>query len=110
MKPVWIIDDDRSIRRSLEKFLGDLGYAVSTAEDGLAGLAAIEQGGVDLVLLDLGLPGLDGLEVLARLQGDEVKGLAVAGDDVIAAANEFAESPEPPRRSASRAASPRLAA
>ena len=39
--------------------------------------------------------------VLARLQGDEVKGLAVAGDDVIAAANEFAEAPEPPRRSSS---------
>ncbi len=68
---ILVVDDDRSIRRSLEKFLGDLGYAVSTAEDGVAGLAAIEQGGVDLVLLDLGLPGLDGLEVLGRLQGRE---------------------------------------
>ncbi len=68
---ILVVDDDRSIRRSLEKFLGDLGYAVSTAEDGPGGLAAIEQGGIDLVLLDLGLPGLDGLEVLARLQGRE---------------------------------------
>jgi two-component system response regulator AtoC len=68
---ILVVDDDRSIRRSLEKFLGDLGYAVSTAEDGPGGLAAIEQGGIDLVLLDLGLPGLDGLEVLGRLQGRE---------------------------------------
>ncbi len=39
--------------------------------------------------------------VLARLTGDEVKGLALSGDDVIAAANEFAEPPEAPRRTAS---------
>ncbi len=68
---VLVIDDDRSIRRTLEKFLTDLGYAVSTAEDGPRGLAAIEQGGHDVVLLDLGLPGLDGLDVLERVQGRE---------------------------------------
>lgn len=44
--------------------------------------------------------------VLARLQGDEVKGIAIAGDDVIAAANEFTESPEPPRRSTSTGRTP----
>ncbi len=66
---VLVIDDDRSIRRSIEKFLGDLGYAVSTAEDGISGLKEIERGDCDVALLDLGLPGLDGLEVLARLQG-----------------------------------------
>jgi hypothetical protein len=46
--------------------------------------------------------------VLARLTGDEIKGIVVAGDDVIAASNEFAESPEPPRRtpSSGRAPSP----
>ncbi len=44
--------------------------------------------------------------VLARLQGDEVKGLAIAGDDVYAAANEFAEPPEPPRRSTSTGRAP----
>ena len=70
---ILVVDDDRSIRRTLEKFLGDLGYTVSTAEDGPSGLSAITAGGVDLVLLDLGLPGLDGLEVLARLQGMEAR-------------------------------------
>jgi hypothetical protein len=44
--------------------------------------------------------------VLARLLGDEVKGLAIAGDDVIAAANEFTESPEPPRRTTSTGRAP----
>ncbi|MBI5514399.1 MAG: sigma-54-dependent Fis family transcriptional regulator [Deltaproteobacteria bacterium] len=68
---VLVVDDDRSIRRSLEKFLRDLGYEVSTAEDGEQGLAAIQAGDKDLVLLDLGLPRLDGLEVLDRLQGTE---------------------------------------
>ncbi|MFO0608684.1 MAG: sigma-54 dependent transcriptional regulator [Polyangiales bacterium] len=68
---ILVVDDDRSIRRSLEKFLGDLGYAVSTAVDGPEALAMLEAGGFDLCLLDLGLPGLDGLEVLARLQGRE---------------------------------------
>jgi DNA-binding NtrC family response regulator len=68
---ILVVDDDRSIRRSLEKFLSDLGYTVSTAADGTEALAMLESGGFDLVLLDLGLPGLDGLEVLARLQGRE---------------------------------------
>jgi DNA-binding NtrC family response regulator len=68
---ILVIDDDRSIRRSLEKFLGELGYAVTTAEDGTSGMAVVDQGHIDLVLLDLGLPGMDGLELLGRLQGRE---------------------------------------
>ena len=68
---VLVVDDDRSIRRSLEKFLTDLGYLVSTAEDGAQALAAIERGDKDVVLLDLGLPVIDGLEVLSRLEGRE---------------------------------------
>ena len=72
MQPhVLVVDDDRSIRRSLEKFLTDLGYLVSTAEDGAQALAAIERGDKDVVLLDLGLPVIDGLEVLSRLEGRE---------------------------------------
>ena len=68
---VLIVDDDRSIRRSLEKFLGDLGYAVTTAADGQEGLDALDAASPDVVLLDLGLPIVDGLEFLERVQGRE---------------------------------------
>jgi DNA-binding NtrC family response regulator len=61
---VLVVDDDRSIRRSLEKFLQDEGHEVVTAGDGAEGLELIRGGGSDVVLLDLGLPGMDGMEVL----------------------------------------------
>ena len=70
---VLVIDDDRSIRRSLEKFLGDLGYAVTTAADGQEGLDALDSVNPDVVLLDLGLPGIDGLEFLERVRGRELR-------------------------------------
>ncbi|MBK9035021.1 MAG: sigma-54-dependent Fis family transcriptional regulator [Myxococcales bacterium] len=66
MTRVLVVDDDRSIRRSLEKFLGGEGYGVATAGDGTEALAAA--GAADVVLLDLGLPGADGLDVLAALR------------------------------------------
>ncbi len=69
MTRVLVVDDDRSIRRSLEKFLGGLGYDVVTAADGAEALRAA--GGADVVLLDLGLPGADGFEVLARLRAED---------------------------------------
>ena len=69
MTRVLVVDDDRSIRRSLEKFLGGLGYDVVTAGDGLEALRAA--GGADVVLLDLGLPGADGFDVLARLRAED---------------------------------------
>jgi len=62
---VLVVDDDRSIRRTLEKLLTDEGYEVAAAADGRAALAGVE--GADLVLLDLGLPEIDGLEVLRLL-------------------------------------------
>jgi two-component system response regulator AtoC len=68
---VLVVDDDRSIRRSLEKFLGDLGYAVTTAADGQQGLDALDAVSPDVVLLDLGLPVVDGLEFLERVRGRE---------------------------------------
>jgi len=65
---ILIVDDDRSIRRTLEKFLGAEGYEVATAQDAPQAIAAIG-GGHDLMLLDLGLPGGSGFDVLAALAG-----------------------------------------
>ena len=71
---VLVVDVDGPIRRMLERTLSAEGYGVSGAPDGGTALAAIEQSVPDLLVLDLGLPGLDGLAVCRRLRG---KGLAL---------------------------------
>jgi len=70
MKPrrVLVVDDEPGIRRSLSGVLEDEGYAVDAVESGESCLAALAAGGPELVLLDIWLPGLDGMEVLARIQ------------------------------------------
>ena len=64
---VLVVDDDRAIRRTLEKFLSDAGHLVVTANDGASAWEQLQEGGIDVCLLDLGMPGLDGMEVLRRL-------------------------------------------
>src|SRR6478609_6967444 len=54
---ILIVDDDRSIRRTLEKFLGGEGYEVVTAQDAPGAITTATEQTFDLMLLDLGLPG-----------------------------------------------------
>jgi two-component system nitrogen regulation response regulator NtrX len=70
MKPrrVLVVDDEPGIRRSLSGILEDEGYAVDAVESGEACLGALPGAGYGLVLLDIWLPGMDGMEVLARIQ------------------------------------------
>jgi len=70
MKPkrVLVVDDEPGIRRSLSGILEDEGYAVDAVESGEACLAALPGAGYGVVLLDIWLPGMDGMEVLARIQ------------------------------------------
>jgi two-component system nitrogen regulation response regulator NtrX len=70
MKPrrVLIVDDEPGIRRSLKGILEDEGYTVDTAESGEACLAALPGAEYGLVMLDIWLPGMDGMEVLSRIQ------------------------------------------
>ncbi len=65
MARILIVDDDRSIRRTLEKFLGSEGYDVATAHDAPSAIAALAA--ADLILLDLGLPGGSGFDVMTTL-------------------------------------------
>jgi DNA-binding NtrC family response regulator len=68
MAHVLIVDDDRSIRLTLEKLFVSEGYTVASAANGSEALEALQAGGLDVVLLDLGLPQVDGLQVLASAQ------------------------------------------
>ncbi|MFW6097238.1 MAG: response regulator [Chloroflexota bacterium] len=65
---VLIVDDERAIRRFLRTVLEAHKYAVVEAERGQEGLAAVAQHRPDLLILDLGLPDMDGLEVTKRLR------------------------------------------
>lgn len=65
---VLIIDDEPPIRRLLRTSLSAQNYSVLEAEDGESGLALLQRNTVDVVVLDLGLPGIGGLEVLKRLR------------------------------------------
>ena len=65
---VLVVDDDRAIRRTLEKFLSDAGHHVLSAGDGASAWELLQEGNIDVCLLDLGLPVLDGMEVLAKLR------------------------------------------
>lgn len=65
---ILIIEDDVSIRRVVEAYLQQEGYHVITATDGRIGLALAQQAKPDLVVLDLMLPGIDGLEIARRLR------------------------------------------
>jgi len=67
-KTILIIDDEASIRESLSGILADEGFLALSAEDGQQGLSLLEDERVDLVLLDIWMPGLDGLEVLKRIK------------------------------------------
>jgi signal transduction histidine kinase len=75
---VLVVDDNEDAAQSIAILLGLWGYEATTAYDGNAALAAAADFDPDLVLLDLGLPGLDGCEVARRLRAGGWRGLLVA--------------------------------
>ena len=97
---VLLIDDDARLPDLLASYLGQNGVTLTAAPDGPRGLQALEQGAFDAVLLDVMMPGMDGLEVCRRIRsksnvpvimltarGDEtdrVVGLELGADDYVA--------------------------
>lgn len=68
MHNVLVVDDERDIRESLRGILEDEGYKVSLAESGVACLEQLRKRSCEVVLLDIWLPGMDGLEALDRIR------------------------------------------
>jgi CheY-like chemotaxis protein/anti-sigma regulatory factor (Ser/Thr protein kinase) len=65
---ILVVDDDRALRHALATLLSDAGYTVVQAGDGPGALASLGTTPADLLLLDLGLPGMSGLDVLGRVR------------------------------------------
>ncbi len=82
---VLIVDDEKNIASSLKDILTDEGYDVSVAEDGLGALNLIQSDPPDLVLLDIWLPGMDGIEVLKTVKTyhPEIEVLIMSGHGTI---------------------------
>jgi len=66
---ILVVDDEAAIRNLLHDLLGDEGYVVSTASNGRSALAMVRQERPDLILMDVMMPELDGLETLRHLRG-----------------------------------------
>jgi two-component system response regulator MprA len=82
---VLIVDDDAGVRRMLARSLEAVGYVVSLAADGGGALVAIERSAPDLILLDVTMPGVDGLGVTRRVRGkgDPVPILLLTARDAV---------------------------
>ena len=65
---ILIVDDEAGVRASLSGILSDEGYRVDAVETGEAGVKAVESNRYELALLDVWLPGIDGIETLSRIQ------------------------------------------
>src|SRR4030042_5940959 len=65
---ILIIDDERPIRETLEMVLLEEGYQVASAEDGPGGLEAVRRERPEVVILDIRLPGMNGMEVLQKIK------------------------------------------
>jgi DNA-binding NtrC family response regulator len=68
MATILIVDDDAALRDGLAEAIADLGHVPEEAADGHAALARLQRSGIDAVLLDLRMPGLDGIDVLRRIR------------------------------------------
>jgi CheY-like chemotaxis protein/anti-sigma regulatory factor (Ser/Thr protein kinase) len=106
-KQVLVVDDDRALRHALSAMLDNAGFAIAEAGDGVSALTQIQDHRFDLVILDLGLPGIGGLDILSEIQTLEFppKVIIVTSDDTPATvlqairdnAYQYVVKPTPPK-------------
>jgi len=77
MPTILVVDDEPKIREALCRLLQHEGHVVHAAESGGAAIRAFEQGGIDLTLLDIALPDMNGLDVFNRLREKDASALCV---------------------------------
>ena len=73
MAKILVVDDERAIRNTLKEILEFEKYEVDLAEDGKQALEKIEKNAYDLIYTDVKMPGMDGIELLEKIQSDEVQ-------------------------------------
>nr|WP_320116881.1 sigma-54 dependent transcriptional regulator [uncultured Desulfuromonas sp.] len=85
MKHILVVDDERNIRESITGILQDEGFQVTTSGDGASALDAVAEEKPDLVLLDIWMPGMDGIETLTQLrnQYDDLQVIMMSGHATI---------------------------
>src|SRR5262245_36205869 len=103
-----VVEDDDTIAEFVVKGLGQEGFAVDRADNGIEGLQLAQSGGYDVAIVDVMLPGLDGLSLVSALRragvqtpvlflsarrsvDDRVQGLQTGGDDYLVKPFAFAE-------------------
>lgn len=99
MTEILVVDDEQKIIQITSDYLEAAGYAVLAADDGISALRVVDESQPDLIILDLGLPGMDGLDVCRELrkkselpiiiltargeESDKLVGLELGADDYI---------------------------
>jgi DNA-binding NtrC family response regulator len=68
MKPILVVDDEAIVRESIRDWLKDSGYEVSVAESGEEALKLIQKQNFGVMILDLRLPGMNGIDVLKKVK------------------------------------------
>ena len=77
MSSILLVEDDAALRSSIREILDRGGYQVQTASDGVAGVRELQSGSFDVVLLDIGLPFIDGWRILGTLEGKRIPSVIV---------------------------------
>lgn len=77
VRKILLVEDEASLKELYRELLFSEGFEVDVVEDGQAALESMRRGGYDLVLLDIRLPKLDGLQVLKQLTDEEKKNAGI---------------------------------